>query len=125
MSLPDCTPLITRRIPVMWVALLAIGACTDTQTDNQVISAYLALLLSKIIAVVPSAMSDIAQLLPGSDMRTKLGSLLTSLQALDRYRSVLQHTLREQAGSEGTEWQEDRNEVKQAIEDMSRLVNMY
>lgn len=88
-------------------------------------AAYLALLLSKIIKAAPSILSDINDILPGDDTEAKLGKIITSLRALDVYRSTLQQRLKEETGAEGVEWQEDGNEVKKAIDDISRLVDTY
>ena len=89
------------------------------------IASYLALLLSKIITAVPSSLSEIGDILPGDDTESKLGRIVSSLRALDTYRSTLQRKLKEETGSAGVEWQEDGNEVKKAIDDMLRLVDSY
>lgn len=88
-------------------------------------AAYLALLLSRVITAVPSTFMSINHLLPGDDTQLKLGKLITSLRALDGYRSILQRKLNEETGIEGVEWQEDGNEVKKAIDDMLKLVDTY
>ena len=86
-------------------------------------TSYLALLLSKIITAVPPSLSEICDILPGDDTQSKLGRIMSSLRALDTYRSMLQRKLKEETGSAGVEWQEDGNEVKTAIDDMLRLVD--
>jgi hypothetical protein len=97
----------------------------NEQAATEVVSAYLALLLSKIITASPSTLTDIAQSLPGDSIQLKLENIITSLRALDGYRSVIQRKWKDQVGTEVAEWQEDGNEVQKAIEDMLRLVDTY
>lgn len=103
-------------------------ACTSRAQDQaatEVVSAYLALLLSKIVTAAPSTLTEIAPSLPGDTIGLKLDNILTSLRALDGYRSVIQRKCKGSVGTEVAEWQEDGNEVQQAIEDMLRLVDTY
>jgi len=97
----------------------------DDQAATEVVSAYLALLLSKVVTAAPSTLAEIAPSLPGDTIGLKLDNILTSLRALDGYRSVIQRKCKGSVGTEVAEWQEDGNEVQQAIEDMLRLVDTY
>jgi hypothetical protein len=120
---------IVRFIPgtrCLWrESISSVSSFADNQPETEVVASYLALLLSKIITAVPSALSEISDALPGDDTESKLGRIVGSLRALDTYRSTLQRTLKEETGTEGVEWQEDGNEVKKAIDDMLGLVDIY
>ena len=86
-------------------------------------AAYLALLLSKFIIAVPSVYTDIADSLIGDDRQSKLNRIVTSLRALDGFRSVLKRNARKDKGMEDEELEEDGNVVTEAIDNMVKFVN--
>ena len=86
-------------------------------------AAYLALLLSKFIIAVPSVYIDIADSLIGDDRQSKLNRIVTSLRALDGFRSILKRNARKDKGMEDEELEEDGNVVTEAIDNMVKFVN--
>jgi len=87
------------------------------------VAAYLALLLSKFIIAVPSVYIDIADSLIGDDRQSKLNRIVTSLRALDGFRSVLKRNGRKDKGMEDEQLEEDGNVVTEAIDNMVKFVN--
>lgn len=98
-----------------------LGTLT-AKPDIEIVGAYLALLLTKMITSATGDKELIIGPLPGDTRLQKLQSLSSSLDDLESFRALLDRRVKDMVNVEDDGWQDDQGVVRQAIADLSNLV---